>query len=98
MRSLTILVVIVLALSVVFSGCYTMNHVVGEGPKTGVKEAVRQWYVLWGLVPLGNVNSHEMAKGAKDYTVKTEMGPIDVVINIFTGIVSVYSMTVEVSK
>ncbi len=98
MRSLTVLVVIVLALSVVFSGCYTMNHVVGDGSKSGTKETARQWFVLWGLVPLGKVDSKAMSGGAKDYTVKTEMSVIDVVIGIFTSIVTVVPMTVEVSR
>lgn len=98
MRSLTFLVVMVLALSVVLSGCYTMNHVVGDGSKSGVKETARQWYVLWGLVPLNKVNSKDMSKGAKDYTVKTEMSVIDVVIGIFTSIVTVVPMSVEVSQ
>ena len=75
-----------------------MNHVVGDGSKSGVKESARQWFVLWGLVPLSKVNSKEMAKGAKDYTVKTEMSVIDVVIGIFTSIVTIVPMTVEVSQ
>ncbi len=79
----------------VASGCSTHLHVVGDGSET-VEQ--RQWYVLWGLVPINDVDSAEMADGAADYTIETEKSALDVIINIFTGVVSVYSRTVTVTK
>jgi hypothetical protein len=76
-----------------------MNHVVGEGGSamsTPTKE--RQWYILWGLVPLNDVNSKAMAEGATNYTIRTQYTALDFLINILTGIVSIQSMTVEVRK
>ena len=81
-----------------FAGCFTMNHVVGSGAQTGVVQTERQWYALWGLVPINTVDSKAMAGGASNYTVKTEYTPLDFIINIFTSIVSIESMTVEVRK
>ena len=81
-----------------FAGCFTMNHVVGSGAQTGVTQTERQWYALWGLVPINSVDSKTMAGGASNYTVKTEYTPLDFVINIFTSIVTIESMTVEVKK
>jgi hypothetical protein len=53
--------------------------------------------VLWGLVPINNVDTKVMAKGAKDFEIRTEMNAHDVVINSFTSAVTVYSRTVEVN-
>jgi len=39
-----------------------------------------------------------MAAGTTDYTIKTEQSALDVVINIFTSWVTVYSRTVTVTK
>ena len=92
-----ILLLIVLAMIAV-NGCYTLNHVVGEGAKSGQTVAERQWYILWGLVPINEVKSKEMAGGATNYTVKSQITPLDFLINIFTSWITVYSQTVEVTK
>jgi len=42
--------------------------------------------------------SAKMAGGASDYMIKTEQKFLDIVINIFTSAVSVYSRTVTVTK
>ncbi len=89
-------------LLVVFSfyatGCYTMHHVVGEGAKGSQVEEARQWYVLWGLVPINEVDSKEMADGAENYKITTQHTFVDVVIGIFTGIITVMPKTVKVQK
>lgn len=79
-------------------GCYTMKHTVGDGAKTNIVEEQRQWYVLWGLVPINTVDSKEMARGAKDYTITTEMTALDFLINIFTTYVTIVSRTVSVHR
>jgi hypothetical protein len=80
------------------AGCFTLNHVVGDGAKGNTVVDARQWYILWGLVPLNTVDSKTMAGGVKDYTVKSQHTVLDFVMNIFTGFVTVYSQTVEVRK
>jgi hypothetical protein len=88
-----------LVVSMVFMiGCMVHTHVVGDGGKGGPPEAGRQWYILWGLVPLNNISSKDMAKGASNYTIKTEYTPLDVIISLVTGIVTVNCRSVEVSK
>ena len=84
----------------VASGCSAHIHVVGDGGDGDGSETVekRQWYVLWGLVPINDVDSAELADGAADYTIETEISFLDGIINIFTGVVSVYSRTVTVTK
>lgn len=86
------------AFLMVLAGCTMHTHMIGNGAQGSVKVEQRQWYVLWGLVPINEVDSKAMAAGAQDYTIKTEQSVLDVVINIFTGWVTVYSRTVTVTK
>lgn len=82
------------------AGCYTLTHHVGNGaaPTKSSDTSERQWYVLWGVVPLGKVDSHAMAAGAKDYTVHSGWNILDCVINIVAGMVTVQCQSVTVSK
>ena len=95
-RVIAILLIAVMCFSVV--GCYTMKHQVGNGAQTGVSMEKKQWYILWGLVPLNNVDSKAMAAGATDYTIKTEQNFVDVVIGLVTGMATIYPRTVTVTK
>ncbi|MCX6135233.1 MAG: hypothetical protein NTU47_15610 [Ignavibacteriales bacterium] len=98
MRTTIVTVLGLLALLVLASGCMTHYHVVGEGAKGSSVEQTRQWYALWGLIPINSVDTKTMAKGAKDYEIKTEQAPLDIVINIVTSFVTVYSRTIEVKR
>ena len=97
MKNKTMLVLLV-AVMMLFVACATHVHVVGNGPQGMDVEEARQWYVLWGLVPINEVDTQDMAEGATDYQIKTEAAPLDVVINIFTSYVSITSRTVTVTK
>ena len=97
MKKLVSLAVLV-AMVMVMTGCCMHTHVIGDGAQRGVMEQQRQWYVLWGLVPINDVDTEVMAAGEVDYTIKTEQSALDVIINIFTGWVTVYSRTVTVTK
>ena len=83
---------------ILFSSCYTLTHTVGSGGSGGEKIEKRAWYVLWGLVPLNTVESKAMPGNATNYTVTSSHTALDVLINIFTGIVTVGSQTVTVQK
>jgi len=80
------------------TGCAAHIHKVGQGAQGAQKSEARQWYVLWGLVPINEVDTQKMADGATDYTIKTENSALDILINIFTTYVSVVSRTVTVTK
>lgn len=80
------------------SGCYTMRHTVGTGGGGAKVAEQRQWYILWGLVPLNEHDGGHLADGAKDYTVQTQQSAIDVIFNIFTGWISIFSRTITVTK
>ena len=90
---------VVLILGVLFLiGCATHIHKVGNGAQGNDMMVQRQWYVLFGLVPINIVDTNAMAGGATDYEIITQHTPIDIVINMFTGVISVNSRTVAVRK
>ena len=93
-KSLVLALVFVVGLS----SCFTMEHTVGNGAQGASSTTERQWYVLWGLVPLNDVDSKQMAGGASDYTIKTERTFVDGLIGIFTGFVTIYPQSVTVTK
>jgi hypothetical protein len=96
MKNLTRVIAAVLVVALL-SGCMAHTHVVGAGAQGNVKEEQRQWYVLWGLVPMNTVDSATMAGGSADYTIHTEQNFLDVVIGIFTSLVTIYPRTVTVT-
>ena len=77
-------------------GCAAHVHKVGDGARGNDMMQARQWYVLFGLVPLNEVSTNTMAGGATDYEIKTEYTVLDFIINAFAGVVS--SRTVTVTK
>lgn len=98
MKQVIGIILIALFLSLGISGCFTNQHIVGDGSQGKETVETRQWYVLWGLVEMNEVDTKEMAAGSEDYTIVTEFTPVDFVISIFTGIVSIAPRTVKVEK
>ena len=97
MKRICMLTVLLLTCAI-FLGCAAHIHQVGSGAQGNNSTELRQWYVLWGLVPINNVDTHAMAGDAADYTIKTEQSALDVIINLFTTAVTVTSRTVTVTK
>ena len=82
-----------------FSGCFTMSHTVGGGPRTGDTVSEKRWYALYGLVPLSaGADSAELAGGAKDYCVTTEFTTTDVLVTALTSFGTLYRQTVTVER
>ena len=92
------MVAMLLFVMVAASGCAAHMHVVGDGGSGEEIVEKRQWYVLWGIVPINEVDTAEMADGASDYTIDTEHTALDFIINIFTGLITIQSRTVTVTK
>ena len=97
MKKAVVMIMIVSSLFLI--GCSTHFHTVGTGPQTGVSNTARQFYLLYGLIPLNSVDTGAMAGGAANYEIQTQVGPMDVFINVasavaIAGIVSSRSVTV----
>jgi hypothetical protein len=62
------------------------------------KVTVKNWYVLWGIVPITNNNTSDIiAKhGLKDVRIKTYFSFVDALINGVLGGLSLYTNTVEI--
>ncbi len=95
-------VVAIALIAVLFlAGCVTHTHVVGDGAQSGQEVSAKQWYAVWGLIPIdigGGADTAEMAAGAEDYTITTEYEFIDVVANMFLQYATLSIRTVTVTK
>ncbi|MCX5803500.1 MAG: hypothetical protein NTU69_08230 [Proteobacteria bacterium] len=84
-----------------FSSCSTIN-VTGNAkliPSTqeGTKIAEKRvWYALWGLVPISNNTTDDIVPANTNVRVETKYTFLDVVISIFTGLVTINCHTAEV--
>lgn len=91
-------IALTLCVSILMTSCFSINHTVGAGAKGSDTQQAKQWFALFGLVPISNVDSKAMAGGATDYTINTQRSFVDGLIGIFTGIVTIYPTTVKVTK
>ena len=96
MKKVMIIISLITLLALI--GCATHIHTVGKGAQGGQMIETRQWYALWGLVPLNEVDTHVIAGDVTDYEIKTEQNALDIILNIFTSAITVYSRTVTVTK
>ncbi len=97
MKKLKALIVAVV-FAVAMTSCYSLEHTVGMGAQGNQTVKEKQWYALWGLVPLNEVDSKAMAQGAENYTIHSEYAFEDYIITIFTSIITVGVQTVEVTR
>ncbi|MDE0638790.1 MAG: hypothetical protein OXI43_23360 [Candidatus Poribacteria bacterium] len=80
-------------------GCAAHHHQIGAGVQgRGESVVVRQWYILWGLVPIDKVDTQTMTGGAKNYEITTAVTPVDFIISAFFLPASVQSRTVIVYR
>jgi predicted small secreted protein len=94
--------IVLLAVSMSVAGCFTIR-VGGKAelaPSTeeGTKVAHKRcWYALWGLVPISdNSTDPTIPATVKKVRVETKFTVTDFLINIFTGIVTIETYTVEI--
>lgn len=78
--------------------CATHTHVVGNGPSTGLTEKKRQYYALYGLIPLNKVDSKAMAGNTSDYKIETGTMGVDYLIGAVGTYFTITSRTVTVTK
>ncbi len=98
LRKCTVAVLIVGVLFVIGCAAQTHIHKIGNGAQGNDMMEARQWYVLFGLVPINQVSTKAMVGGATDYEIMTGYTTRDFIRNIITGFVSINSRTVTVRK
>ena len=95
-KKLSALFLIVAMLIVI--GCASHVHKVGAGAQGWDITTARQWYVLWGIVPINQVDTQAMAAGATNYHITTMYTPVDALISVVMNIVTINCRTVQVRK
>ena len=96
-KKATLIGVLAVFAMVMLVGCYTNEHIVGTGAATGYTESAKQWYLLYGLLPLNNVDTKAMSGAAQNYKIITQQSVVDMVITGLTaGLLS--PRTVKVIK
>ena len=94
--------VLLIAVTMCVVGCYTIKiggkAELAPSTEEGTKIAQKRcWYALWGLVPLGDNSTDSLIPGAvKRVRVETKYKVSDFLINIFTGIVTIETFSVEI--
>ena len=79
-------------------GCAAHTHKVGNGAQGTDTIEARQWYVLWGLIPINDVDTNAMAGDATDYEITTQATPLDVIISAVLSEISINCRTVTIQK
>lgn len=78
------------------AGCVHHRHSVGLGDTgTGVQQA-RQYYILFGLFMTNDVSAQRMADGLTSYTIETEYGLLDLLLQPLLLPLTMTSRTVTV--
>ncbi|MCE5299511.1 MAG: hypothetical protein LLG37_01385 [Spirochaetia bacterium] len=101
-----IAVVMVVVFSFALVSCSTVRITSGQGkyaflvPETMAAKEVRTkqvWYILYGLIPLGDNSTVDMIKAKEKVSVKESLTIIDCLISALLGIVTIQSRTIEVT-
>ena len=91
-------VLLVLAVLLLGSGCFTTTHTIGDGPGGGIVHVHHNWYAAWGFIPLNRLDSREVVGGADSYRVSTGIGGFDVAFNVITGPIGFFRFTPVLEK
>jgi hypothetical protein len=62
------------------AGCVSHTHSVGLGATGTGESSARQFYILFGLVPVNTVDSQRLAPELTSYTIETSYGFVDLLI------------------
>ncbi|WP_114365816.1 Bor family protein [Schleiferia thermophila] len=96
MKKVLFNLILVMAISVLMTSCYTLTFSVGEGAKTGIEVCEKNHYLIYGLAPVKTADPSIMAGGAKDYTVTITHTFVDGLLNAITG--GIYTLTTTIVK
>ena len=93
-----ILIVLLVLVPLLATGCFRHQHMVGSGPHLGLVETRQQWYALWGTARIGKDKDGGVMLENANGRITTEFSTLDVLINLFTGVGSFYRRTVTIEK
>ena len=96
LRTISATLLIIALLFVI--GCSRHTHTIGYGPDPDypVMTSQRQWYLLYGLVPINEVDTQKMVDGRRNYEIITQVTLIDWIYTGFLYFATVTCRTVSV--
>ena len=77
-------------------GCASHTHTVGYGPGFDQTVVERQWYLLYGLVPINEIDTKAMAGGKSNYEITTEVTVADFIYQMLMSPATITCRTVWV--
>lgn len=93
---------LLVVLIICFTGCYTIKvggkaQLASSDQEGTLVAEKRYWYLLYGLIPLGNNSTDDYIPAtASKVKVETKMTAVDFLLNLFTGLATIYSRTAEI--
>ena len=79
-------------------GCASHTHTIGHGPAFDRTEVQRQWYILYGLVPINEIDTQVMADGKSNYEITTQVTIVDWLYMTVLSPATITCRTVIVTK
>lgn len=96
LRKLSAVLLIVAIVFIV--GCASHTHKVRHGAVFNRTNVERQWYILYGLVPLNDVDTQAMANGKRNYEITTQVTPVDYIYHVLFSPITITCRTVTVKR
>ncbi len=78
------ILMMVFAVSVLMTSCYSYTTIVGKGSQGTEKTTKWNHYVIYGLAPVGVSDAKEMANGTENYTVHTRQSFLNGLVSALT--------------
>ena len=96
-RALLLVFLVVLA-ALPLGGCHVHQHRVGGGPVGAGEDSMRQYYLLFGLVSLNEVDSQRLTRDLTSYEITTEFAWTDMFLLPLLLPLTVTTRTVTVAR
>ena len=90
--------IIFMSVIILLSSCMIHTHKIHAGALGKTEVRAGQWYCLFGLVPINNVDTSKMAKPHTSYEITTKISFSDLLMDIFFLPVGIIRTTVIVRK
>ena len=91
--------ILLIVATVFIVGCAAHTHKVGHGAVLNrLTVTERQWYLLYGLVPINKVDTHAMVGGKRNYEITTKITLVDAVYQVLFSPMTVTCRTVIVRR
>ena len=79
-------------------GCAAHTHKGGHGPAFYRTTGERQWYILYGLVPINHIDTQAMADGRRNYEITTQITLVDFIYRVLFYPATTTCRTVRVTR